>query len=157
MVAHEESDLGDVGGVTGVAQDSRNTLRLVNKSGDVVTYNYMKDYKGNAHKCLMAKAAVDDEEQQASSGKVKVTPRVNPPLFIPSPSSDEFLDAEDNHDENGINDPLFKNMSKVMGSLKGNKPTMFHMLMDMVGKPTKKVHYSVGKRRLKLKALINSV
>ena len=37
MVSHEESDPNDVGGVDGVAQDSQNTLRLVNKSGDVVT------------------------------------------------------------------------------------------------------------------------
>ena len=43
MVAQEESDPDDVSGVAGVAQDSQNTLRLVNKSGDVVTYNYMKD------------------------------------------------------------------------------------------------------------------
>ena len=69
MVAQEESDPDDVGGVAGVAQDSQTTLRLVNKSGDVVTYNYMKDYKGNAHKCLMAKAVVDDGEQQIFSGQ----------------------------------------------------------------------------------------
>ena len=56
MVAQEESDPDNVSGVAKVAQDSQNSLRLVNKSGDVVTYNYMKDYKGNAHKCLMAKA-----------------------------------------------------------------------------------------------------
>ena len=74
MVAHEESNLDDVSGVAGVAQDSQNTLRLVNKSGDVVTYNYMKDYKGNAHKCLMAKVVVEDGEDQNSLDKVKVTP-----------------------------------------------------------------------------------
>ena len=61
MVAHEESDPDDVSGIARVAQDSQNTLRLHNKSGDVVTYNYMKDYKGNAHKCLMTKAMVEDE------------------------------------------------------------------------------------------------
>ena len=44
-VAHEESDPDDVSGIAGVAQDSQNTLRLDNKSGDVVTYDYMKDYK----------------------------------------------------------------------------------------------------------------
>ena len=41
----------------------------------------MKDYKGNAHKCLMAKAMVEDGEDQNSLNKVKVTPRSNPPLF----------------------------------------------------------------------------
>ena len=74
MVAHEESDPDDVSGVARLAQDSQNTLRLVNKSGDVVTYNYMKDYKGNAHKCLMAKAVIEDEEDQSSPDKVKLTP-----------------------------------------------------------------------------------
>ena len=93
MVAHEESDPDDVSGVAGVAQDSQNTLRLVNKSGEVVTYNYMKDYKGNAHKCLMAKAVVEDGEDQHSPDKVKVTPRSNPPLFTPPTPSDEYLDA----------------------------------------------------------------
>ena len=31
MVAHEESDPDDVGGVAGVAQDSQNTLKLVTR------------------------------------------------------------------------------------------------------------------------------
>ena len=74
-------------------------MRLVNKSGDVVTYNYMKDYKRNAHKCLMAKAMVEDGEDQSSPDKVKVTPRSNPPLFTLSTPSDEYLDAEDNYDD----------------------------------------------------------
>ena len=64
MVAHEKSDPDDVSDVARVSQHSQNTLRLVNKSGDVVTYNYMKDYKSNAHKCLMAKAVVEDEEAE---------------------------------------------------------------------------------------------
>ena len=75
MVAQEESDPDDVSGVARVSQDSQNTLRLVNKSGDVVTYNYMKDYKGNTRKCLMAKAVVEDGEDQSTPDKVKVTPR----------------------------------------------------------------------------------
>ena len=96
----------------------------------------MKDYKGNAHKCLMAKSVVDDEEQQASLRKIKVTPWVNPPLFTPTPSSDEFLDVEDDNDEDDINDPLFEKMSKFMSFLKGKKLTMFRMLMEMVSKHT---------------------
>jgi hypothetical protein len=138
MVAQEESDPDDVGGVAGVAQDSQNTLRLVNKSGDVVTYNYMKDYKGNAHKCLMAKAVVEDDENQNSSDKVKVTPRSDPPLFTPPTPSDEYLDAEDNHDDDDddMNDLMFAKIDKFMCSLKGKKLTMFRMLMEMVSKHT---------------------
>ena len=111
-------------------------MRLVNKSGEVVTYNYMKDYKGNAHKCLMAKAVVEDGEDQNSPDKVKVTPRSNPPLFTPSTPSDEYLDAEDNYDDSDIDDPMFAKLNKVMCSLKGKKLTMFHMLMEMVSKHT---------------------
>ena len=84
MVAQEESDPEDVGVVAGVAQDTQSTLRLVKKSGDVVHYNYVKDYKGNAHKCLMAKAVVEDGQDQYSPDKLKVTPRSKPPLFTPS-------------------------------------------------------------------------
>uniref|UniRef100_M8BNU6 Uncharacterized protein n=1 Tax=Aegilops tauschii TaxID=37682 RepID=M8BNU6_AEGTA len=84
-----------------IAQDSQNTLRLVNKSGDVVTYNYMKDYKGNAHKCLMAKAAVEDGEGQNSPDKVKMI---------------QYMLAK---------------LNKFMCSLKGKKLTMFRMLMEM--------------------------
>ena len=47
MVAQEESDPEDVGGVAGVAQDTQRTLKLLNKEGDVVNYNYMSDYTGN--------------------------------------------------------------------------------------------------------------
>ena len=43
----------------------------------------VKDYKGNAHKCLMAKAVVEDGEDQHSPDKLKVTPRSNPPLSRP--------------------------------------------------------------------------
>ena len=136
MVAQEESDPDDVSGVAGVAQDSQNTLRLVNKSGDVVTYNYMKDYKGNAHKCLMAKVVVEDGEDQSSPDKVKVTPRSNPPLFtLPTPS-DEYLDAEDSYEDDDIDDPMLAKLNKVMCSLKGKKLTMFRMLMEMVSKHT---------------------
>ena len=136
MVAYEESDLDDVGGVAGVAQDSQNTLRLVNKSRDVVTYNYMKDYKGNTHKCLMAKAMVEDGQDQNSPDKVKVTPHSDPPLFTLSTPCDEYLDAEDNYDDNDIDDPMFSKLNKVMSSLKGKKLTMFRMLMEMVSKHT---------------------
>ena len=136
MVALEESDLDDVSGVAGVAQDSQNTLRLVNKSGDVVTYNYMKDYKGNAHKYLMAKAMVEDGEDQHSPDKVKVTPRSNPPLFTPPTPSDEYLDAEDSYEDDDIDDPMLAKLNKFMCSLKGKKLTMFHMLMEMVSKHT---------------------
>src|SRR3989337_236532 len=113
MVAHEESDPDDVGGVVGVAQDSQNTLRLVNKSGDVVTYNYMKDYNGNAHKCLMAKAMIEDGEDQNSPDNVKVTPCSNPPLFTPSTPCDEYLDAEDNYDDY-IDDPMLAKLNKFI-------------------------------------------
>ena len=91
MVAHEESDPDDVSGVAGVAQDSQNTLRLVNKSGDVVTYNNMKDYKVNAHMFLTATAMVKDGEDINSPDKDKVTPRSNPPLFTLSNPCDEYL------------------------------------------------------------------
>ena len=136
MVAHEESDPDYVSGVAGVSQDSQNTLRLVNKSGDIVTYNQMKDYKGNAHKCLMAKAVIEDGEDQSSPDKVKVTPRSNPPLFTPSIPCDEFLDAEDNYDDDDIDDPMLAKLNKFMCSLKGKKLTMFRMLMEMVSKHT---------------------
>lgn len=136
MVAHEESDPDDVSGVAGVGQDSQNTLRLVNKSGDVVTYNYMKGYKGNTHKCLMAKVVVEHGEDQNSPDKVKVTPRSNPPLFTPSTPSDEYLDAEDIYDDDDIDYPMLAKLSKFMFSLKGKKLNMFCMLMEMVSKHT---------------------
>lgn len=49
MVAQEESNLDDVGGVACVSLDSQNMLKLFNKEGDVVKYIYMKDYMGNTH------------------------------------------------------------------------------------------------------------
>ena len=76
-------------------------MRLVNKSGDVVHYNYMKDYKGNAHKCLMAKTAMGDGEDQSSHDKVKVTPRLNSFSLACTPS-DEYLDAEDHYEDNDL-------------------------------------------------------
>ena len=54
MLAQEDSGPDDVGGVAGVAQDTQKTLKLLNKKGEVVNYNYMSDYTDNAHKCLMA-------------------------------------------------------------------------------------------------------
>ena len=135
MVAQEESDPEDVGGVAGVAQDTQSTLRLVNKSGDVVHYNYMKDYKGNAHKCLMAKTAMGDEEDQSSHDKVKVTPRLNS-FSLASTPSDEYLDAEDHYEDNDLDHPMFAKINKFMCSLKGKKLTMFRILMEMVSKHT---------------------
>ena len=44
MFALEGSDPEDVGGVAGVAQDTQKTLKLLNKEGEVVNYNYMSDY-----------------------------------------------------------------------------------------------------------------
>ena len=108
----------------------------MNKSGDVVTYNYMKDYKGNTHKCVMAKAVVEDGKDQSSPDKVKVTPRSNPPLFTPSTPSDEYLDVEDSYVDDDIDDPMLAKLNKFMWSLKGKKLTMFRMLMEMVGKHT---------------------
>ena len=105
----------------------------------VVTYNYMKDYKGNAHKCLMAKAVVEDEESQITPDKIKVTPRSNPPLFTPSIPCDEYIDAEDNYDDDDdddIDDPMIAKLTNFMCSLKEKKLTMFCMLMEMVSKHT---------------------
>ena len=118
MIAQKDSGPDDVGGIASVAQDPQNTLRLVNKSGEVVTYNYMKDYKGNAHKCLMANAIVEDHEQQTSSDKVKVTSHSEPPLFSPRTPNDEYLDAVDNHEDNDENDPMYAKLEKIMCSLK---------------------------------------
>ena len=113
MVAQEESDLEDVGGAAGVAQDTQSTLRLVKKSGDVVHYNYMKDYKGNAHKCLMAKTTMGDGEDQSSHDKVKVTPWLNSSSLV-STHSDEYLDAEDHYEDNDLDHPMFAKMNKFM-------------------------------------------
>ena len=96
----------------------------------------MKDYKGNAHKCLMAKSMVEDGEDQSSPDKVKVTPWSNPPLFTPSTPSDEYLDVEDSYEDGDLNDPMLAKLNKFMCSLKGKKLTMFRMLMDMVSKHT---------------------
>ena len=60
----------------------------------------------------MAKAVVEDEEDQHSPDKVKVTPRSKPPLFTPSTPSDEYLDAEDNYDDNDLDDPMFAKLKK---------------------------------------------
>ena len=85
----------------------------------------------------MAKAVVEDGEDQSSLDKVKVTPRSNPPLFTPSTPSDEYLDAEDSHDDDDdIDDPMLGKLNKFMCSLKGKKLTMFRMLMEMVSKHT---------------------
>ena len=96
----------------------------------------MKDYKGNAHKCLMAKAVVEDEEDQHSPDKVKVTPRSNPPIFTPPSPSDEYLDAEDSYEDDDIDDPTLAKLNKFMCSPTGKKLTMFRMLMEMVSKHT---------------------
>ena len=71
----------------------------------------MKDNKGNAHKCLMAKAVVEDGEDQNSLNKVKVTPRSNPPFFTPSTPGDEYLDAKDNYDDDDIDDPMLAKLN----------------------------------------------
>ena len=49
--------------MAGVAQDTQKTLKLLNKQGEVVNYNYT----GNAHKCLMAKLVDDDMMQSWST------------------------------------------------------------------------------------------
>ena len=95
----------------------------------------MKDYKGNAHKCLMAKTAMGDGEYQSSHDKVKVTPRLNSFSLVSTPS-DEYLDAEDHYEDDDLDHPMFAKMNKFMGSLKGKKLTMFRILMEMVSKHT---------------------
>ena len=52
----------------------------------------------------MAKAMIEDGEDQISPDKVKVTPRSNPPLFTPSTSSDEYIDAEDSYEDDDLDD-----------------------------------------------------
>ena len=133
MVAQEESDPDDVGGVAGVAQDTQKTLKVLNKDGDVVHYNYMSDYTGNAHKCLMAKL-VDDAP--SSSGKIKVTPYDESFMLSSETPNDEFHDAEGDDANNACNDVLFDKVNKMMGTLNGKKLMMFQLLMDVVGKHT---------------------
>jgi hypothetical protein len=93
MIAQDESYPDDVADVADVAQDSQSTLKVVNKKGDVIKYDYMKDYKGNSHKCLMAKMVPDDDEQDASPSKTKVSSSPNPPLFTPKTSTNVYHDA----------------------------------------------------------------
>lgn len=73
IIAQDESELDDVVGIVVIAY-----LKLVNKNGDVVKYDYMKDYKGNSHTCLMTKEGVDDDVQDASSSNPKVSSISNP-------------------------------------------------------------------------------
>ena len=86
--------------------------------------------------CQMAKAMVEDGEDQSFPDKVKVTPRSNPPLFTPSTPSDEYLDAKHSYEDDDLDDPMIAKLNKFMCSLKGKKLTMFHMLTEMVGKHT---------------------
>ena len=132
LIAQEESDPEDVGGVAGVAQDTQKTLKLLNKQGEVVNYNYMSDYTGNAHKCLMAKLV--DDDTPSSSAKIKVTP-IDVSFMLPSETpNDEFHDAEGDDANTSYEDLLSDKVNKMMGSLKGNKLKMFQLLMDVVGK-----------------------
>src|SRR4051812_44420121 len=132
LIAQEESDPEDVGGVAGVTQDTQNTLKLLNKQGEVVNYNYMSDYTGNAHKCLMAKLV--DDDTPSSSAKIMVTP-IDISFMLPSETpNDEFDDAEGDDANTSYEDFLSVKVNKMMGSLKGNKLKMFQLLMDVVGK-----------------------
>ena len=101
MLAQEESGPDDVGGVAWVAQDTQKTLKLLNKEGDVVNYNYMSDYTGNAHKCLMAKL-VDDVP--STSGKIKVTPFDDSFMLSFETPNDEFPHAEGDDATDACND-----------------------------------------------------
>src|ERR1041385_667868 len=131
LLALEGSDPEDVGGVAGVAQDTQKTLKLLNKEGEVVNYNYMSDYTGNAHKCLMAKLV--DDDTPSSSAKIKVTP-IDESFMFTSEPHDEFHDAESDDTHAMCEDLLFAKVRKMMSSLKGNKLKMFQLLMDVVGK-----------------------
>jgi len=118
--------------VAGVAQDTQKTFKLLNKQGEVVNYNYMSDYTGNAHKCLMAKLV--DDDTPSTSAKIKVTP-IDVSFMLPSEiPNDEFHDAEGDDANATYEDLLFDKVNKMMGSLKGNKLKMFQLLMDVVGK-----------------------
>ena len=131
MVAQDVSDPEDVGGVAGVAQDTQRVLKLLNKEGEVVNYNYMNDYTGNAHKCLMAKT-VNDVPSSSSSGRIKVTPKVD---YLSSPSNastDEFHDAEDDSDSDEDGSAQIEKMFKLMGNLKGKKLKVFQTVMEVV-------------------------
>src|ERR1041384_515977 len=132
LIAQEESDPEDVGGVAGVAQDTQKTLKLLNKQAEVVNYNYMSDYTGNAHKCLMAKLV--DDDTPSTSAKIKVTP-IDVSFMLPFETpNDEFHDAEGDDANTSYEDLLSDKVNKMMGSLKGNKLKMFQFLMDVVGK-----------------------
>src|SRR3954470_5034480 len=132
LIAQEESDPEDVGGVVGVAQDTQKTLKLLNKQGEVVNYNYMSDYTGNAHKCLMAKLV--DDDTSSTSAKIKVTPIDESFMLSSKTPNEEFHDAEGDDANVACEDLLFVKVNKMMSSLKGNKLKMFQLLMDVVGK-----------------------
>src|SRR3954469_20210098 len=113
LISQEESDPEDVGGVAGVAQDTQKTLKLINKQGEVVNYNYMSDYTSNAHKCLMAKLV--DDDTPSTSAKVKVTP-IDVYLMLPSKiANDEFHDAEGDVANSTYEYLLFDKVNKMMG------------------------------------------
>src|SRR4051812_2519677 len=127
FIAQEESDPEDVDGVAEVAQDTQKTLKLLNKQGEVVNYNYMSDYTGNAHKCLMSKLA--DDDTPSTSTKIKVTP-IDVYFMLPSEiPNGEFHDAEGDDANSSYEDLLFDKVNKMMGSLKGNKLKMFQLRM----------------------------
>ena len=105
MLAQEESDPDDVGGVARVSQDTQKTLKLLNKEGDVVNYNYMSDYTGNAHKCLMAKLV---EDVPSTSNKIKVTPFDDSFMLSSETPNDEFHDAEGGDANDTCEDVSFK-------------------------------------------------
>src|SRR3954469_21555827 len=128
LLALEVSDPEDVGGVAGVSQDTQKTLKLLNKEGEVVNYNHMNDYTGNAHKCLMAKLV--DDDTPSSSAKIKVT-HIDESFMFTSEPHDEFHDAESDDTHAICEDLLFSKVRKMMSSLKGNKLKIFQLLMDV--------------------------
>ena len=132
-MAQEESDPDDVGGVARVAQDTQKTLKLLNKEGEVVNHNYMSDYTGNAHKCLMTKLV---EDAPSTSGEIKVTSIDDYFMLSSEAPNDEFHDAEGDEGNDACDDVLFNKVNKIMGTLKGKKLKVFQLLMDVVGKHT---------------------